>query len=144
MTYYELLQVSSDAEVDVINAAWRTLMKRYHPDGGSTPDVRMVKELNNAHDALKDPVKRAVYDKQMAGNGARPSHSKVKRPAAGPGVIPDADPKAYSGEADIQGEINELVQQAGVKFGHIFLQHMLSQFPPEMRAAMKEVLKQTK
>lgn len=63
--YYRLLQVQPDAPVEVIRAAFRTLMLKlkHHPDlGGSTPDAS---DLNEAYAVLTDPGRRAVYDQEL-------------------------------------------------------------------------------
>lgn len=66
MNHYQLLQVDPQASADVINAAWRTLARVYHPDNGSAPDAEKMRLVNHAHDTLKDPVSRRKYDLQIA------------------------------------------------------------------------------
>lgn len=61
-TYYDILRVSRDAEMEVIHASYRTLMAtlKKHPDLGG--DVREAALINEAYEVLSDPAKRAVYD----------------------------------------------------------------------------------
>lgn len=61
--YYKILQVDPAADPDVIEAAYRRLARKYHPDSNPAPDAtaRMA-ELNEAFAALKDPLRRAMYD----------------------------------------------------------------------------------
>jgi DnaJ domain len=63
--YYEILQVSSKAGPEVIDAAYRRLARRYHPDvnPSKAADQRM-RELNQALEVLMDPRKRADYDRR--------------------------------------------------------------------------------
>jgi hypothetical protein len=63
--YYEILQVSPKAGPDVIDAAYRRLARRYHPDvnPSQAAAVRM-RELNQALEILIDPHKRADYDRR--------------------------------------------------------------------------------
>ena len=60
-THYEVLGLSEDATQDEVHGAYRRLVKQVHPDrGGSDALFRQVQE---AHDTLGDPVKRADYDR---------------------------------------------------------------------------------
>lgn len=66
--YYQILQVDPRAEPEVIEAAYRRLMRKYHPDVLSAEDrereetQRRVRELNEAYEVLRDPQKRSEYD----------------------------------------------------------------------------------
>ncbi|MBI5054814.1 MAG: DnaJ domain-containing protein, partial [Chloroflexi bacterium] len=47
--YYEILQVSPNAELEVIEAAYKRLARKYHPDYNESPDaVQRMQELNEA------------------------------------------------------------------------------------------------
>jgi curved DNA-binding protein CbpA len=61
--YYEILQVHYLAEPEVIEAAYKKLAQKYHPDINKTAvAVEKMKKINVAHDIVSDPVKRRVYD----------------------------------------------------------------------------------
>jgi curved DNA-binding protein CbpA len=61
--YYEILQVSPNAEASVIAAAYKRLAQVYHPDmQGSTSSAKMT-DINEAYEILSDPVKRTEYDR---------------------------------------------------------------------------------
>lgn len=64
MTHYELLEISETASIDVINAAWKALLKIHHTDVGG--DAEIAKQLNQAHDVLADPKLRRAYDQELA------------------------------------------------------------------------------
>lgn len=62
--YYEILEVSPNASMEIIKAAYRSLAKRYHTDNGSEDNEKMV-EINEAYAILSDEAKRAEYDAQF-------------------------------------------------------------------------------
>ena len=63
MTHYETLRVVSWAEDAVIRAAYRALMRIYHPDTNQDPEAQLrVREITAAFAVLGDPAKRAAYD----------------------------------------------------------------------------------
>jgi molecular chaperone DnaJ len=63
--YYELLGVQRGADEAAIKAAYRRLAKECHPDrhNGCTEKEARFKAINEAYDILKDPQKRAAYDR---------------------------------------------------------------------------------
>ena len=66
--YYELLGVGRTASPDDIKKAFRKLAMEHHPDRnhGKKDSEKKFKELNHAYDILKDPDKRAAYDRYGA------------------------------------------------------------------------------
>ncbi len=62
--YYETLGVSKDATSDDIKKAYRTLVKKYHPDlhPGDKAAAEKFKEINEANEVLSDDKKRKQYD----------------------------------------------------------------------------------
>lgn len=62
--YYETLGVKRTATPEEIKAAYRRLARKQHPDVDKRPDAEeRFKELGEAHEVLKDPEKRALYDR---------------------------------------------------------------------------------
>jgi hypothetical protein len=60
--YYELLQVSPNADPDMIHRVYRLLAQRYHPDNTETGDEGAFRAITDAYRILSDPEKRAGYD----------------------------------------------------------------------------------
>ncbi len=63
--YYDLLGVPRGADEMAIKAAYRRLAKEHHPDrkNGCKESEARFKAINEAYDVLKDPQKRAAYDR---------------------------------------------------------------------------------
>src|SRR3954469_9054811 len=63
--YYDILGVPRTAPDDEIKGAYRKLAMRWHPDrnNGSKEAEEKFKEITEAYDVLRDPQKRAAYDR---------------------------------------------------------------------------------
>lgn len=62
LDYYEVLQVSSNAEPDTIQRVYRLLAQRFHPDNRDSGNDARFREIHEAYTVLSDPEKRAKYD----------------------------------------------------------------------------------
>ncbi len=62
LDYYEVLQISPNAEPDTIHRVYRLLAQRLHPDNQETGDEDRFRLLHQAYLILSDPEKRARYD----------------------------------------------------------------------------------
>ncbi len=63
--YYEVLGVARSCDEKALKTSYRKLAMQFHPDrnpGDHTAEIRF-REVNEAYDALKDPQKRAAYDR---------------------------------------------------------------------------------
>lgn len=90
--YYELLEVQKDCDDATLKSAYRRLAMRWHPDknpGDRDAEARF-KAISQAYDVLKDPQKRAAYD--------RFGHAAFRNGGGGPGAggNPFADSSPFS------------------------------------------------
>lgn len=66
--YYKILGVERTASDGEIKRAYRKLARKYHPDVSKEPDAaERMKEVNEAYEVLKDPEKRATYERLGSG-----------------------------------------------------------------------------
>ena len=83
--YYEILELSSNANQDTIERMFRYLAAKHHPDAGG--DKEKFSYLVKAFENLRDPVSRATYDaqlqKEQQASAALVEHAKQ----AGPDTI---------------------------------------------------------
>jgi hypothetical protein len=86
---YHLLGVAPDAEREVIDAAYRAMARKYHPDVNRAPDApRRMQAINDAYAVLRDPAQRAAYDRTRpasfgsAGGGPSGAPETAAPPAA--------------------------------------------------------------
>lgn len=136
MTHYEVLQVSRSATKDVIEAAWRTLMRKHHPDcGGNSEGAR---QINEAHDVLSDPKKRASYDLRLLQEKRAQKTVRMPKPE-------DAYPPGLSFTesmteivSELEGDLAEAVKKA-----NIALLERLAKSNPMLQVFLRELKKKT-
>ncbi len=63
--FYEVLGVGKGADEKDLKAAYRNMAKKLHPDAnpGDKAAEAKFKEISEAYDVLKDPQKKAAYDR---------------------------------------------------------------------------------
>ena len=63
--YYDLLGIDKGADAGTLKKAFRKAAMQYHPDRnpGDEAAEKKFKEMGEAYDVLKDPEKRAAYDR---------------------------------------------------------------------------------
>jgi molecular chaperone DnaJ len=90
--YYELLECERTADAATIKSSYRKLAMKFHPDknAGCKDSEAKFKAVNEAYDCLKDPQKRAAYD--------RFGHAAFRNGGGGSGQAGQAD---FSGFSDI-------------------------------------------
>ena len=69
--YYIVLGVSRGADVNKIKKAYRTVVKKYHPDVVQSEETKKrFLEIRDAYDTLSDERRRREYDKELAKQGS--------------------------------------------------------------------------
>ena len=65
-TFYQTLQVDPAADPEVIEAAFRRLALKYHPDTSTNPDASVrMRDILEAREVLSDPQRRLSYDRSI-------------------------------------------------------------------------------
>ncbi len=108
--YYKILGVEKSASADDIKSAYRKLAKKFHPDKnpGDKQAEERFKEINEAHEVLSDPQKKARYD-QISN-----SYSSWQQAGGAPGSFrwEDLFGSGYAGGAQ-RVEVNDLGDMFG-------------------------------
>ena len=68
--YYDILEINKNASQEIIDKAYKVLVKKYHPDLQDSMEEKTkceekIKEINEAFDILSNPQKREEYDKKI-------------------------------------------------------------------------------
>jgi hypothetical protein len=75
--FYELLGVSTTASLEEISVAYRRNVAKYHPDINAAPNAQvLLTMLNEAWETLRDPVRRADYDRTMRSSASSSRESQ--------------------------------------------------------------------
>jgi curved DNA-binding protein CbpA len=97
--YYEILEISPNANSETIERIFRYLAMRYHPDNRDTGNESRFSEIVEAHNTLRDPLKRAQYDVQYK------HHSELRREL----TEEASDPNAIEWDVVIQEKLLSLL-----------------------------------
>ena len=88
---YQLLHVRPTDDDRTLTAAYRRLARRYHPDVDPRPQaLRRMIAINQAFAVLRDPERRAAYDRSLR-TGSAQGWEPGSRPAAGRAAASSAD-----------------------------------------------------
>jgi curved DNA-binding protein CbpA len=86
MDPYKVLQVDPEAEDEVIQAAYRRLAQKYHPDVAGPDGSARMASINAAWELLRDPASRASVDRER--RIARHAEEGARAHASGPAPAP--------------------------------------------------------
>jgi curved DNA-binding protein CbpA len=97
LDYYEILQVSPNADLEVIDAAYRRLARKFHPNTCADPLAgRMMALLNEAAGVLSDGHRRRSYDaKRREQNSTRQQSHEKRSETAGAATKASSEPPSH-------------------------------------------------
>jgi curved DNA-binding protein CbpA len=76
MNYYVILGIPLDADHESMRRAFRVLARRFHPDAGAGSSAETFHRIFEAYETLRDPARRAVYDRSLrSGQASAPRRS---------------------------------------------------------------------
>ena len=114
-TFYKILMLAETADTEIISTVYRKLAQRYHPDVDPSPEAaRRMLEINEAHETLSDPAKRAKYDAWLASRRDRRQSDRLIRRA---GEVPYGEAGMPAGPA--QGSVVDFGRYSGWTLGQI-------------------------
>ncbi len=73
--YYDWLEISPNASPEIVDKAYKTLVKKYHPDlqdNNKEKYEEIIKKINEAYEVLSDENKRKNYDINLKNNYISP------------------------------------------------------------------------
>ena len=116
--YYEILEVDKNASSEVIEKAYKTLAKKYHPDlqqgAGKYEAAEKMKIINQAYDVLSDNAKRTEYNQKLEAQKAEEDRMRAEaivRQQQGSAVQQNYVPKQQVDEGTILNMSRMLQQQ---------------------------------
>jgi hypothetical protein len=102
--YYEMLQISSNADTEMIQRVFRLLAQRYHPDNTESGNDEVFRSILQAYRVLSDPEKRAAYDTRY-----RAAQAERAR------IVEQREPANYTQEKQLRGAILQTLYQSRKK-----------------------------
>lgn len=70
--YYDILEININASPEIIEKAYKTLVKKYHPDlqeiNLKSQYEEKIKKINEAYEILSNTEKRKIYDLNLSNN----------------------------------------------------------------------------
>jgi curved DNA-binding protein CbpA len=84
--YYEILQISSNADQETIHRIYRIQAQRFHPDNLATGNAETFRMVSDAYQVLSDPQRRAAYDHEHRRARRAPGPEPFELPKPAPSI----------------------------------------------------------
>jgi curved DNA-binding protein CbpA len=83
VTHYDTLEISPKASADVVRAAYRSLIQRFHPDRNAGDDAAAERAvaITRAYEVLSNAASRGAYDEQLRAAAEGPMRGPASRSA---------------------------------------------------------------
>ena len=99
--YYIVLGVSRGADLKRIKKAYRTVVKKYHPDASHTQEsAKKFREIREAYETLSNAVKREKYDQELERQGSEIRITRVPEAIERKRSLFDDIERVFSSSAD--------------------------------------------
>ena len=146
---YARLELPTNATPEAIEIAWRSLLRRHHPDVAGPAGLEHAKRINVAHDWLGDPDLRTRYDRERGlvhgrqgrhastwpdGDDFRPARPATPRPRRPEEVIERFLERVATLDADDLDRM-AMADPAPIAFGATIRRFL----PEERRVALEEL-----
>lgn len=79
--YYEVLQISPNADQETIHRVYRIQAQRFHPDNQQQGNAEAFRKIAEAYQVLSDPKRRAAYDAEHRRRPVRMPEERFDPPA---------------------------------------------------------------
>ena len=119
LNFYDILEISPNASDEVIKAAYKALVKRYHPDSMTSGNQnKTMAQINEAYETLSDAVKREKYDQQLKMDSTTQETHSYQEPSrtAYEAKTPNSEANNDSWALKFLKGIGKSIQESAVKW----------------------------
>ena len=141
--YYQILEVDQRASKEVIEKAYRTLVKKYHPDLYATAQKKeaemRLRELNEAYNILSDDFLREQYDFELRKESIRKEENQSSNQNTN-----DVQNEKMKEKTDSKRKIMKKKNDVGTIFGIIELIKEIFNTTPRKSRKQNQTRKESK
>ncbi len=146
-TLYEILEVSENASPEVIEKAYKILVKKYHPDLQPPEEKKnaedKMKQINEAYDILSNEQKRRAYDNELEAQREQVRREEELRRQSSQNTVYTQNNQSYTRPYNGNGNVNnQSTNNAGYNYDKDRMEYeqRLRQEEAQQRRKMQENL----